>query len=516
MSDLDSRPNVTRRWSSHEFKREPAQDEQMMAINSATSPPVFHLENRSGSDLDSDSKSSIVSEDSIQQEAGDEAPTKLEAFLTSIELVIIALIVVNSIMIGMATFDFVEKNEKVNKAFETADTVFLYIFTVELFMHLTVYFRVDRIRCRREPRLLPATPTENRRRKKNLPWMIFDSIIVIIAWSFMGGGSVLRAFRVLRALRLVSKIKALKNLCRAMLHVCPKMGALAFITVVLLLIFGISTTVLFKDLYLGEGVEGSTTYNYFGSFDRSLLTLFQMMTFDNWHDPAREIMDIVPYSWTIFVLWVFISGFVIMNLIIAVICESIVQMNDMGLMALKGQTTDEAESIRELDERGDLHESSLVLQAHMDLRLLQLEGSITKLLETETEILELLQKKLPASSRSRSKSPLDDNTAGSRDSSSGVEYFVDSMSQACKGSGSDEIEEYPTRTERGVSTDSGMLKNYSSSVDNEIEIVHDDKPRTNIGERKVSFDMDVVKTEQEIAEKTEKKYKKKKRSAKSS
>jgi len=516
MSDLDSRPSVTRRWSSQpEFKCGQAQDDQMMAMNSATSPPVFHLENRSGSGLDSDSKSSIVSVDSIQQEAGDESQTKLEAFLTSIELAIIALIVINSIMIGMATFDFVDKNEIVKDAFETADEVFLYIFTVELSMHIIVYFRGDRIRWRKKPRLLPATPTENKRRKRNLPWMIFDSIIVIIAWSFRGG-TVLRAFRVLRALRLVSKIKALKNLCRALLHVCPKMGALLFITVVLMLMFGILTTDLFKDLYLGEGVEGSTSYDYFGSFGLSLLTLFQMMTFDNWHDPAREIMAIMPWTWVVFVLWVFISGFVIMNLIIAVICESIVQMNDMGLMALKGQTPDEAESIRELDERGAIHESALVLQAHMDLRLLQLENSITNLLQTETEILDLLQKKIPASSRSRSKSPLDDNTAGSRDSSSGVEYFVDAMSQACKGSGSDEIELFPTRTEKGVSTDNGMLKNYSSTADKEVEIAHDDKPCTNIGERKVSFDMDVVKTEQDIAEKTEKKYKKKKRSANSS
>lgn len=195
----------------------------------------------------------------------------------------------------------------------------------------------------------------------------------------------IRAFRILRALRLISKVQSLKNLTQALLRVCPKMGALLFITLVFLTVAGIVCTLLFKDMY----DEGYTEYNYFGRIDLSLLTLFQMMTFDNWHEPVREIMVVYPYAWTVFVLWVFLSGFVIMNLIIAIICESLVNLDKMGAQAFRGQVILNEYSSRDIGlvpaEGDEMSNKEL-----MDLRMTQLEDKFKQLLDEEVYILEEL------------------------------------------------------------------------------------------------------------------------------
>lgn len=102
---------------------------------------------------------------------------------------IILLICINGIMMGIGTFDFVKKDEKVNNAFEAVDLTFLIIFTVEL--GLQVVYHGWRL-------ILDG-------------WLLFDLVIIVTSWSF-SSVQIIRAFRIFRALRLVTRIKIMKNL----------------------------------------------------------------------------------------------------------------------------------------------------------------------------------------------------------------------------------------------------------------------------------------------------------------
>jgi voltage-gated sodium channel len=54
-----------------------------------------------------------------------------------------------------------------------------------------------------------------------------------------------------------------------------------------------------------------------------LYTLFQVMTGDGWSDSvARPIMEVFPYAWIFFIIFILISTFVILNLFIAVIVDA--------------------------------------------------------------------------------------------------------------------------------------------------------------------------------------------------
>eukprot|EP00980_Cylindrotheca_fusiformis_P030254 scaffold24612_cov132-Cylindrotheca_fusiformis.AAC.3 len=108
---------------------------------------------------------------------------------TRVQFVIVLLIGINAVMMGIATYDIVKKNPNAHEAFETVDEVFLIIFTVELCMQF-VYLGW---------RLLLDG------------WLLFDLIIILTSWSF-SSVQIIRAFRIFRALRLVTRIKIMKNL----------------------------------------------------------------------------------------------------------------------------------------------------------------------------------------------------------------------------------------------------------------------------------------------------------------
>jgi Ion transport protein len=97
------------------------------------------------------------------------------------------------------------------------------------------------------------------------------------------------------------------------------MAAIGLMMCLIFYIFGVMFTQLFKDLY----AEGYTDYNYFGGLDWTFFTLFQMMTLDNWASIARQVIPVYKWAWLPFTFFVIVSGFIIVNLIIAVICDAI-------------------------------------------------------------------------------------------------------------------------------------------------------------------------------------------------
>lgn len=209
----------------------------------------------------------------------------------TVQLIIIFLIVVNAVMMGVATFDFVTENPAVDNAFETTDEVFLIIFTVELCMQFV--FR-------------GYTLFKD-------GWLVFDLIIIVLSWSF-ASLQIIRAFRIFRALRIITRIQTMRNLVSALFDIMPRLGAICALLLLIFYIFAVLFTQLFGELELsGE---------YFTSLENSLMTLFVMMTME-WADVARECMAQIWWAWVPFVTFIMITGFIVFNLIIAVVCDAV-------------------------------------------------------------------------------------------------------------------------------------------------------------------------------------------------
>jgi hypothetical protein len=215
-----------------------------------------------------------------------------------VQIAMIVLIIINAIVMGVATFDFVSDEPSTDDLFETIDRGFLTIYTVELAMQL-IYFGWNIVHD---------------------AWLVFDLVIVFVSWGFElnnqmeGQVQIIRAFRIFRALRLITRIKVLKNLVAAIGEVIPRMTAIAMLLILVFYTFAVLFTELFKDLELSDA--------YFSSLDASLFTCYEMMTLE-WASVARQAMAQQSWAWIPFVAFVMITGFMVFNLIIAVICDAV-------------------------------------------------------------------------------------------------------------------------------------------------------------------------------------------------
>lgn len=220
----------------------------------------------------------------IRQDLGDWIEsTKVRYFL-------VAIIIINGIVMGLETSPEIKENYGHILMF--IDKVILYIFVIELSIKIFAFGR--RFFCS--------------------GWNIFDFLIVGIALLPNSGAlSILRVLRILRILRAISMVPSLRLVIESLLHAVPGIFSIASILVVLFYIFAVIGTTLFAaDFPL-----------WFGSIGRSMYTLFQIMTLESWSmGIARPVMEVFPYSWLFFVLFLIIASFAMMNLFVAVIVDT--------------------------------------------------------------------------------------------------------------------------------------------------------------------------------------------------
>ena len=147
------------------------------------------------------------------------------------------------------------------------------------------------------------------------PWCVFDFIVVGIALVPASGPfAVLRSLRVLRVLRLVNKIPSIRRVVGALLGAIPGMASVFGLVMILFYVFAVISTKLFSHSFPA----------LFGDLGLSLFTLFQIMTLEGWSgDIARPIMEVYPYSWIFFFIFILTATFTVLNLFIAVIVNSL-------------------------------------------------------------------------------------------------------------------------------------------------------------------------------------------------
>ena len=116
-------------------------------------------------------------------------------------------------------------------------------------------------------------------------------------------------------------------------------------------------TQLFKDMYK----NGEISEKYFSRIDGTFFTLFQIMTLDAWAEIARQVIRVYKWAWLPFIAFVIISGFIVVNLIIAVICDAIAALHKDDKAKIHGTfegndgaTDSENESSQQLEIREQL------------------------------------------------------------------------------------------------------------------------------------------------------------------
>jgi voltage-gated sodium channel len=152
------------------------------------------------------------------------------------------------------------------------------------------------------------------------PWGIFDFMVVAITLVPSNEAlTVLRSLRVLRVFRLVSTVPRLRRVVAALLHAVPGVGAIIVLLLLVFYVFSVITTKIF----------GKNFPDWFGSIDDSMFTLFQIMTLESRSmGIVRPVMEIYPWAGILFVAFIILSSFTVLNLFIAIIIDSMQTLNE--------------------------------------------------------------------------------------------------------------------------------------------------------------------------------------------
>ncbi|WP_231493702.1 ion transporter [Nocardiopsis sp. CNT312] len=145
------------------------------------------------------------------------------------------------------------------------------------------------------------------------PWNWFDFAVVLVSVIPVAGPfSVFRVLRVLRILRIITAVPEMRMIVSALFRSFPGMG-----TVIALLLVIVYTAAI-----LGQLLFGASVPQYFGDLGTSLYTLFQVMTTENWPDVADAVTAHHSGGWIFFVLYIVVTAFIVLNLVIGVIVAS--------------------------------------------------------------------------------------------------------------------------------------------------------------------------------------------------
>lgn len=131
-----------------------------------------------------------------------------------------------------------------------------------------------------------------------------------------------RLIRVLRILRLFRFIHELTLLAQGIIGACRALGWSLLLITIVLYISAVFVTTLF-----GE-TEDEHISEWFGSLGSSLLTLFQLMTLEDWPVVVRRVKDRWGLSIMFFVPFIALTNFVLLNVITGVIVERVLTCAD--------------------------------------------------------------------------------------------------------------------------------------------------------------------------------------------
>ncbi|MYD44182.1 MAG: ion transporter [Gammaproteobacteria bacterium] len=203
---------------------------------------------------------------------------------------ITTVILVNGVIIGLETVDTL--NDAFGFWFLLFNQVAVGIFVVEAIIKIVAH----------HPRMLNYFKDG---------WNVFDFTVVVLCLIPSSGYLPMLA-RVLRLLRILSVIPSLKVLVTVLVRSLPGMFNIVLLTVVIFYVYAVAGHHLFADI----------DPTHWRSLGISLLSLFRIVTLEDWTDIMYAAMEAHWWAWMFFVSLVLVGTFVVFNLIIAVVISN--------------------------------------------------------------------------------------------------------------------------------------------------------------------------------------------------
>jgi voltage-gated sodium channel len=215
-------------------------------------------------------------------------------------IVVVATIAVNAVVLGLQTYEGLE-NEW-GTVLDAINASCVAVFVVELLTRIASYW----------PR-----PWEFFRSG----WNIFD--FVVVGATFVPGvaenSTLLRLARLLRVVRIVRVLPDLRVLLRGVWRSVPPLTSIGAVTAMIIFVYGMVGWILFAD----ELPER------WGNIGRAMLTLFVMLTLENFPVYMDEALEVHRWAWIYFVSFILVAAFIVLNVLIGVVLNSMEEAREL-------------------------------------------------------------------------------------------------------------------------------------------------------------------------------------------
>ena len=189
-------------------------------------------------------------------------------------------------------------------------------------------------------------------------WNVFDFTIIVLSLIPAVGtfAVVARLARLMRLLRLVSAVPELRLIVTTLVRSIPGMLHIVAVMSVLSYIYAI----------VGYEFFHEHDPEHWDNLGISLLSLFRVVTLEDWTDIMYVAMELNSFAWIYFVSYVVLGSFVTINLFIAVVINN--------LDEAKRERLQELESVGSRDELLDELRAARETLSRLERRLSQAEN----------------------------------------------------------------------------------------------------------------------------------------------
>ncbi len=186
-------------------------------------------------------------------------------------------------------------------------------------------------------------------------WNVFDALIVIVSLIPIEDSEMAligRLVRVFRVLRMISIVPELRILINSLLKAMPQLSYVMLLMFIIFYIYGAVGSFFFNEI----------NPVLWGDIATSMLTLFRVMTFEDWTDVMYETMGSYPLSWTFYLSFIFFTAFAFLNMVIGIVVNVLEKEN--AAHERQQLLDNQAEEMTQLDEiQKELDEIKALLKA---------------------------------------------------------------------------------------------------------------------------------------------------------
>ncbi len=167
-------------------------------------------------------------------------------------------------------------------------------------------------------------------------WNLFDFCVLVLAFMPEAGpfALVARVARLLRVLRALTVVPQLRLIVSTLIRSLPGLGHVMLLMLILYYVYAVAGVHLFRE---HDPV-------HWESLGVALLTLFRVMTLEDWTDVMYVAMALHPLNWLFFVSFVVLASVIMINLVVAVVINN---LHDAHLEVIHADSEETLRAIRE-------------------------------------------------------------------------------------------------------------------------------------------------------------------------